>query len=85
MPHKVLQLVVTHLEGLTCVPGQEDQAIKEVCSSIAQWCYLAHDAFSINAVTEMDYEYHGKWLKQRLNTTVVLKELGPVMFVRCKR
>jgi hypothetical protein len=82
MPRKVLELVITHFFEKM---GPDDQEQGETWTTIAQWCYLASQgdkdneslvAFAINAITKIDDEYLGKWLEQRLDTTLGSSPFG---------
>ena len=73
MPYEILQIVVTHLEA------DNIAAYAEAWTTIAHWCILASQgttageslvSFAIEAITEVEDEYLGKWLKQRLDTTM---------------
>ncbi len=69
MPHKVLVLVIKHLE-----PNQ-DQSVANATKLIAMWCLLAarKDSqgdswvlFAIGAITEGNDKYLAIWIKQHL-------------------
>ena len=73
MPYEILCIVVTHLEA------NNTAAYADAWATIAHWCILASQgttageslvSFAIEAITEVEDEYLGKWLKQRLNTTM---------------
>jgi hypothetical protein len=75
MPHEILRIVTTHIGEVNT------QAYADAWATIAAWCLFAGQAsttgeslmsFSIEAITEVEDEYLGKWLEQRLDTT-----LGP--------
>ena len=75
MPYEIARIVVTHIEEVG------DQTYATAWSTVVAWCMLASQAnaageslvsFSIEAITEVEDEYLGKWLEQRLDTT-----LGP--------
>ena len=74
MPHKILHIVVTHLEA------DNTGAYADAWATIAAWCILASQgtmngeslvSFAIEAITEVEDEYLGKWLKQRLDDTTM--------------
>ncbi len=71
--------MVTHLDAV----GTGDYA--DAWATIAAWCILASQgtatgeslvAFVIEAITEVEDEYLGKWLEQRLDTTMVPRVRG---------
>jgi hypothetical protein len=73
MPHEILRMVVTHLEA----DSTGDYA--DAWATVAAWCILASQstatgeslvAFTIEAITEVEDEYLGKWLEQRLDATM---------------
>ncbi len=73
MPHKILKIVVAHLEEAN------DAQYATAWETLATWCYMASQgnkdgesltSFSIEAITEVEDEYLGKWLEQRLDTTM---------------
>ncbi len=73
MPHEILQIVVTHLKA------DNTGAYAEVWTIIAAWCILESQgtttgeslvSFTIEAITEVEDEYLGKWLEQRLDRTM---------------
>ena len=75
MPHEILRIVPNHVREVNT------QAYADAWATIAAWCLLAGQvstmgeslvSFSIEAITEVEDEYLGKWLEQRLDTT-----LGP--------
>ena len=75
MPHEILRIVTNHVGEVNT------QAYADAWATIAAWCLLAGQvsttgeslvSFSIEAITEVEDEYLGKWLEQRLDTT-----LGP--------
>jgi len=72
MPCEILRIVVAHLEA------DNTAAYADAWATIAHWCILASQgttageslvSFAIEAVTEVEDEYLGKWLEQRLDTT----------------
>ena len=75
MPHEILRIVTNHVGEVNTT------AYADAWSTVASWCLLAGQvsttgeslvSFSIEAITEVEDEYLGKWLEQRLDTT-----LGP--------
>ena len=75
MPYEILRVVINHMEEVN------DPAYATAWSTVAAWCLLASQgnaagdslvSFSIEAITEVEDEYLGRWLEQRLDTT-----LGP--------
>ncbi len=73
MPHKVLKLVMEHLESMN------DKVVVAACSLIAQWCLMAAQrdasgdswvAFSVKAIAERKDKDLICWLEQRLSPTL---------------
>ena len=73
MPYKILRMVVTHLEA------DNTMVYADAWATIAAWCILASQgnmtgeslmSFAIEAITEVEGEYLGKWLEQQLDTTM---------------
>jgi hypothetical protein len=73
MPHEILRIVVNHIEEAN------NAAYADAWGTIALWCYMASQgdkdgesllAFAIEAITEVEDEYLGRWLEQRLDTTM---------------
>ena len=73
MPHDILRIVTTHVGEVNTA------AYADAWATVASWCLLAGQAsttgeslvsFSIEAITEVEDEYLGKWLEQRLDTTM---------------
>ena len=73
MPYEILQIVVTYLEA------NNTEAYADAWTTIAHWCILASQgtkagrslvSFAIEAIMEVEDEYLGKWLEQRLGTTM---------------
>jgi hypothetical protein len=73
MPHKILRIVVTHLKEVN------NAAYADAWGTLATWCYMASQAvkdgesllaFAIKAITEVEDKYLGRWLEQRLDTTM---------------
>jgi hypothetical protein len=63
MPHKILRIVVNHLEDVN------NKKYPKAWGTVAAWCYLASQlgkdgnsllAFSIEAITEVDDDYLSK-------------------------
>jgi hypothetical protein len=83
MPHEVLTIVMEYLDLA------KDDAVIDTWKLVAKWCLLALQvdsqgdswlAFAVNAVTEGDDEYLGKWIKQRLNATMGTRsQRGPLV------
>ena len=73
MPHDILRIITTHI-------GEVDTtAYADAWSTVASWSLLAGQAsatgeslvsFSVEAITEVEDDYLGKWLEQRLDTTM---------------
>ncbi len=66
MPYEILCMVVTHLEDVNTA------AYMDAWATIAAWCILASQgnttreslmSFSIEAITEVEDKYLGKWLE----------------------
>ena len=75
MPHEVLQLVLTYLEE-NHQGGQTNQNSWEL---IIKWCVVAAQpdaqgdslvAFAVEAITEGDDDDFGRWVEQRLDSTL---------------
>jgi hypothetical protein len=75
MPYEIARIVVNHINEVG------DQTYAMAWSTVVSWCLLASQgnaigeslvSFSIEAITKVEDEYLGKWLEQRLDTT-----LGP--------
>ena len=73
MPYEVLRIIMTQLEEVNT------QEYADAWATAAAWCVLASQgnatgdsltSFSIEAITEVEDEYLGKWLEQRLDTTM---------------
>jgi hypothetical protein len=73
MPYEILRMVVQHIDEV------DTQAYADAWSTVAAWCILASQgnasgeslmAFSIEAITEVEDDYLGRWLEQRLDTTM---------------
>ena len=73
MPYEVLRFVYHHLNEVNT------QECANGWATVVAWCILAAQgnangeslvAFSIEAITEVEDEYLGKWLEQRLDTTM---------------
>jgi len=73
MPYEILCIVVTHLEA------DNTAAYADAWATISHWCILASQdttvgeslvSFAIEAITEVEDKYLGKWLEQQLNTTM---------------
>ena len=73
MPHEILRIITDHIGEVNTT------AYADAWATIAAWCLLAGQAsttgeslvsFSIEAITEVEDEYLGKWLEQRLDTTM---------------
>jgi len=73
MPQEILRIVVAHLEEAN------DAQYAMAWETLATWCYMASQgnkdgeiltSFSIEAITEVEDEYLGKWLEQRLDTAM---------------
>jgi hypothetical protein len=65
MPHEILRIVVTHLKEVN------DAAYADAWGTLATWCYMASQAdkdgesllaFAIEAITEVEDKYLGRWL-----------------------
>jgi hypothetical protein len=76
MPHEILRMVVTHLDANN---ANNTENYADAWATVAAWCILASQgtasgdslvAFSIEAITEVEDEYLGRWLEQRLDTTM---------------
>ena len=76
MPYKVLRFVYHHLNKVNT------QECANGWATVVAWCILAAQgnangeslvAFSIEAITKVEDDYLGKWLEQRLNTTMGLR------------
>ena len=74
MPHKILHIVVTNLKV-----DNNTAAYADVWATIAAWCILASQgnttgeslvSFAIEAITEVEGKYLGKWLEQQLDMTM---------------
>ena len=76
MPYEIARIVANHIDEVN------DAAYGAAWATIVGWCFLASQgnatgesllvSFSIEAITEVEDEYLGRWLEQRLDTT-----LGP--------
>ncbi len=75
MPYEIARIVVNHIDEVN------DAAYGAAWATIVAWCILASQGntageslvlFSIEAITEVEDDYLGRWLEQRLDTT-----LGP--------
>ena len=75
MPYEIARIVANHIDEVN------DAAYGAAWATIIGWCLLASQgsaigeslvSFSIEAITEVEDEYLGRWLEQRLDTT-----LGP--------
>jgi len=73
MPHDILRIVTTHVGEVNTT------AYADAWSLITSWCLLAGQAsttgeslvsFSVEAITEVEDDYLGKWLEQSLDTTM---------------
>jgi hypothetical protein len=73
MPHEVLALVLAYLDST------KDDTNIDAWQLVPKWCMLALQMdcqgdswleFAVNAVTEGDDKYLGKWIKQWLNATM---------------
>ena len=73
MPHEILRIITSHIREVNTT------AYTNAWATIAAWFLLAGQAsttgeslvsFSIEAITEVEDKYLGKWLEQRLNTTM---------------
>ncbi len=73
MPHEILRIITDHIGEVNTT------AYADAWATIAAWCLLAGQAsttgeslvfFSIEAITEFEDKYLGKWLEQRLDTTM---------------
>ena len=81
MPYEILRMVVHHLEEV------DTQAYTDAWATVAAWCILASQgntsgeslmSFSIEAITEVEDDYLGRWLEQRLDTTMGPRPQGAV-------
>ena len=88
MPHDILRIVTTHV-GEVNTPEYAD-----LWATVAAWCLLAGQAsttgesfisFTIEAITEVEDDYLGKWLEQRLNTTLGPRPQGGAPFSNTPR
>ena len=88
MPHDILRIVTTHV-GEVNTPEYADS-----WATVAAWCLLAGQAsttgesfmsFTIEAITEVEDDYLGKWLEQRLNTTLGPRPQGGAPFSNTTR
>jgi hypothetical protein len=82
MPHEVLTIVMEYIDLA------EDDAVIDAWKLVAKWCLLASQmdgqgdswlAFAVDAVTEGDGEYLGKWIEQWLDATMSTRpQRGPL-------
>jgi hypothetical protein len=88
MPYEILRMVVHHLGEVNT------QAYTDAWATVATWCILASQgntageslmSFSIKAITEVEDDYLGRWLEQRLNTTMGPCPQGAVQAVATHR
>ena len=79
MPYEIARIVVNHIDEVG------EQTYATAWSTVVAWCLLASQgnatgeslvSFSIEAITEVEDEYLGKWLEQRLDTTLGPRPLG---------
>ena len=87
MPYEILEIITDHI-------GEDTTAYAEAWTTIADWCLLAGQAsttgdsfvsFSIEAITEVEDEYLGRWLEQRLDTTMGPRPQGGAPLSREQR
>jgi hypothetical protein len=81
MPYEVLRFVYHHINK------ENTQECANGWATVVAWCILAAQgnangeslvAFSIEAITEVEDDYLGKWLEQRLDTTMGTRpQTGP--------
>jgi hypothetical protein len=73
MPYEILRIIMTHLEEVNT------QEYADAWATVTAWWVLASQgnttgdnlmSFAIEAITEEEDEYLGKWLEQRLDTTM---------------
>ena len=73
MPYEILRIVVNHLDEV------DTQVYADAWLTVAAWCILASQgnsageslmSFSIEAITNVEDNNLGRWLEQRLNTTM---------------
>ena len=74
-------MVVHHIEEV------DTQEYTDAWATVAAWCILASQgntsgenlmSFSIEAITEVEDDYLGRWLEQRLDTTMGPRQQGAV-------
>ena len=79
MPYEILHMVVHHIEEV------DTRAYADAWATVAAW-FLASQAnmlgeclmsFSIEAITEVEDDYLGRWLEQRLDMTMGPRQQGP--------
>jgi len=84
MPYEILRMVVNHIEEVA------SQEYTDAWATVAAWCILASQgnttgeslmSFSIEAITEVEDEYLGRWLEQRLDTTMGPRQQGSALAV----
>ena len=81
MPYEILRMVVHHIEEV------DTREYTDAWATVAAWCILASQgntsgeslmSFSIEAITEVEDDYLGRWLEQRLDTTMGPRQQGAV-------
>ena len=81
MPYEILHMVVHHIEEV------DTREYTDAWATVAAWCILASQgntsgeslmSFSIEAITEVEDDYLGRWLEQRLDTTMGPRQQGAV-------
>ena len=79
MPYEILKIIMAQLDEV----GTQTWA--DTWATVSAWCVLASQggssgnslmSFSIEAITEVEDEYLGKWLEQRLDTTMGPRSQG---------